>query len=100
MSRFTNRWSQHDQGGEQGRGYRAARWTRFILGAVLLCSMAVVWPVAAADGPDVEDDQLQLSLQEAVDMALENNVALLMDGISVDKARVGLEQVRALSLLE
>lgn len=74
--------------------------TAFVLAALLLCGTGAIFPAAAQERAGGEEEQLELSLQRAVDMALQSNVALLMDQISVDKARVGLEQVRALSLLE
>lgn len=51
---------------------------------------------AAANG----DDVMHLDLQTAVELAYENNVELLLAEQEVASARLGLEQVRALSLIE
>lgn len=45
-------------------------------------------------------DVLKLSLQDAVDFALAGNVQLQQDAQAVESARISVEQVRALNLLE
>src|SRR5690606_18409413 len=62
------------------------------LGGALLSAPA---PAAAAGG-----HVLALDLRAAVELAYEANVELLLAELELEKARLGLQQVRALSLIE
>lgn len=78
----------------------AVAWT-----ALLVLGVFISTPILAAGNgvsPEAETsaEPLRLSLGDAVKWALDSNVTLLLDAAAVDAARTGLEQVRALSLIE
>src|SRR5690606_15988498 len=63
-----------------------------------LC-IAAVGGTAAFAASDA-DDVLHLDLRLAIELAYENNVELLLARLELERAQLGLEQVRALSLIE
>lgn len=63
-----------------------------------LC-IAAVGGTAAFAASDA-DDVLHLDLRSAIELAYENNVELLLARLELERAQLGLEQVRALSLIE
>lgn len=75
-----------------------------VMAALLVIGMWTAAPVlAAGDGAEGQADDagsLALSLADAVDLALENNVELSLEALSVETTRTGLAQVRALNLME
>lgn len=97
-------------------GKAAARTAAALLLTVLLFAGAALQPAMAAEAGAAAAsetgstagagtaaavrDGVRLTLQEAVDLALQHNVELLQGEVQVETARIGLEQVRAMSLLE
>lgn len=91
----------------RGKRARSVVWGLAVVAAALLLLSPGLYGFgavasAATDGDDSAAAKavLHLSLQEAVDLALADNVELLQDARSVETARIGLDQVRALSLIE
>ena len=70
--------------------------------AALLLLLALVGLLTAAHGPAAPrgDDALFLDLRTAVELARQANVELLLAQQELERARLGLRQVRAMSLIE
>ncbi len=70
--------------------------------AALLLLLALVGLLTAAHGPAAAsgDDALFLDLRTAVELARQANVELLLAQQELERARLGLRQVRAMSLIE
>lgn len=74
------------------------RWSKPT--TILLFLGALAAALACAGDAAAEDQVLYLDLRTAVELAHANNVELKLAELELEKARLGLEQVRALSLIE
>lgn len=74
------------------------RWSKPT--TILLFLGALAAALACAGDAAAEDQVLYLDLRTAVELAHANNVELKLAELELEKARLGLEQVRAMSLIE